>query len=66
MSDAGLMTDDIEVCLMVVIQAVRKCDRAAGKSIAWCRDMLEKDRVGFICEEELKALRHDLEASRSQ
>lgn len=66
MSDEGLMTDDIEECLKVVIQALRKCDLPASKLIAWCRDMLKKDRVGFICEEELKALRHDLEASRSK
>jgi len=66
MSDEGLMTDDIEECLKVVIQALRKCDLPASKLILWCRDMLEKDRVGFICEEELKTLRHDLEASRSK
>ncbi|MHC4178306.1 MAG: hypothetical protein ACYSWU_12415 [Planctomycetota bacterium] len=66
MSDEGLMTDDIEECLTVVIGALRKCDLPASKLTAWCRDMLKKDRVGFICEEELKALRHDLEASRSE
>lgn len=66
MSDEGLMTDDIEECLKVVIQAVRKCDLPASELMAWCRGMLKKDRVGFICEEELKALQHDLEASRSK
>jgi hypothetical protein len=66
MSDEGLMTDDIEKCLKVVIQALRKCDLPASKSMAWCRDMLKKDRVGFICEEELKALQHELEASQSE
>jgi hypothetical protein len=65
-SDEGLMTDDIEDCLKVVIQAVRNCDLPASELIAWCRDMLQKDRVGFICEKELKSLRHDLEASRSK
>jgi hypothetical protein len=65
-SDEGLMTDDIEECLKVVIQAVRNCDLPASELIAWCRDMLQKDRVGFICEKELKSLRHDLEASRSK
>lgn len=65
MSDEGLMTDDIEACLKVVIQALRNCDLPAGELTAWCRDMLQKDRVGFICEKELKSLRHDLEASRS-
>jgi hypothetical protein len=65
-SDEGLMTEDIEECLKVVIQALRKCDLPASELVAWCRDMLKKDRVGFICEEDLKALRHDLEASRSK
>ena len=66
MSDEGLMTDDIEECLKVVIQALQKCDLPASELIAWCRDMLQKDRVGFICEKDLKSLRHDLEASRSK
>jgi hypothetical protein len=66
MSDEGLMTDDVEECLKVVIQALRKCDLPTSKFIAWCREMLKKDRVGFICQEELKALQHDLEASRSK
>jgi len=66
MSDEGLMTDDIEECLKVVIQAVRNGDLPASELTAWCRDMLRKDRVGFICEKELQSLRHDLEASRSR
>jgi hypothetical protein len=65
-SDEGLITDDIEECLQVVLQALRRGDLPASELIAWCRDMLEKDRVGCICDEELKALRHDLEASRSK
>jgi len=63
MSDEGLMTDDIEECLKVVIPAVRKSDLPASELMAWCRGMLKKDRVGFICEEQLKALKADLEAS---
>jgi hypothetical protein len=66
MSDEGLMTDDTEECLTVVIQALRNCDLPVSELIAWCRDMLQKDRVGFICEEQLKSLQHDLEASRSK
>jgi hypothetical protein len=66
MSDEGLMTDDIEECLKVVIQGLRSCELPVSEVLAWSRDMLEKDRVGFICEEQLKALRHDLEASRSK
>jgi hypothetical protein len=66
MSDEGLMTEDIEECLTVVIRSLRKCDLPTSELTAWCRDMLTKDRVGFICEEQLQALRHDLEASRSK
>ena len=66
MSDEGLMTDDIEECLTVVIQALRNCDLPPSELLAWCRGMLEKDRVGFICEEQLKKLQADLEASRSK
>ena len=60
------MTDDIEECLKVVLQALRKCDLPASEFMTWCRGMLEKDRVGFICEEQLKALQADLEASGSK
>ena len=63
MSDEGLMTDDIEECLKVVIQALRRCDLPASELMAWCRGMLKKDRVGFICEKQLEALQADLEAS---
>ena len=65
MSDEGLMTDDIEACLMVVIKALKKCDLPAGESLAWCSAMLENDCVGFICQRELKSLRQHFEASTS-
>ena len=66
MSDEGLMTDDIEECLKVVFQAVRKSDLPTSELLAWCRDMLEKDRVGFICEKQLRALQANLGASGSK
>ena len=65
MSDEGLMTDDIEECLNVVIKALRKSDLPANETLAWCSAMLENDRVGFICECELKSLRQHVEASTS-
>ena len=64
MSDEGLMTEDIEECLKVVIQALNKCDLPASEMTTWCTDMLKNDRVGFICDQELKALRHKSKASR--
>jgi uncharacterized Zn finger protein len=66
MSDEGLMTEDIAECLMVVIQALKKCDLPPGEVLAWCAEMLKRDRVGFICDQELGALRDHFEALRPQ
>ena len=63
-SDEGLMTDDIEACLSPVLKALHKCDLPPSEVIAWCAQMLKADRVGFICDQELQALRQ-LKASRS-
>jgi hypothetical protein len=54
-SDEGLMTDDICQCLEPVIQAVK----AAGgvEASKWAGDMQKADRVGFICDKELAALK---------
>jgi hypothetical protein len=57
MSDEGMMTDDIEECLQVVINALKNCDLPSDDVIAWCTAMTKKDRVGFICDAELQALR---------
>ena len=37
MSDEGLMTDDIEECLEVVVKALKKCDLPPGEVEPWCR-----------------------------
>lgn len=65
MSDEGLMTDDIKECLLVVIQALKKGGRPAAEVKAWCEAMLKRDRVGFICDEELRALKDHSKSSRS-
>jgi hypothetical protein len=65
MSDEGLMSDDIEECLQVVIATLAKCDLPASKVVAWCGKMLKSDRVGFICDEELRALQDRFKLSRS-
>jgi len=62
-SDEGEMTDDIAACLRPVLKAIRKCDLPAAEVIAWCTDMLKRDRVGFICDQELRELRQHFEAS---
>lgn len=55
MSDEGMMTEDIEDCLQVVIKALHKCDLPTADVTAWYAAMVKKDRVGFICDSELRA-----------
>jgi hypothetical protein len=65
MSDEGLMTDDIEECLQVVVQALQKSDLPPGEIVAWCQAMTKSDRVGFIYDREIQALQRPFEASGS-
>ena len=62
MSDEGLMAQDIEDCLSVVLKALEKCDLHANEVIAWCSAMLDNDRVGFIAREPLASLRKQFQA----
>lgn len=55
-SDEGLMTEDIEACLKPVIRALHNCDLPTGDVRAWCTQMIERDRVDFICAQELRTL----------
>src|SRR5581483_9387625 len=61
MSDEGLMTQDIEDCLDVVLKALAKCDLPAEEMNAWCSAMLANDRVGFIAREPLQSFRNHLQ-----
>lgn len=62
MSDEGLMTQDIEQCLNVVIKALKKKGtRPASDVVEWCATMTERDRVGFISDSELQTLRKRFE-----
>ena len=63
MSDEGLMTEEIEDCLNVVLKALRKCDLSATEVIAWCEAMLGNDRIGFIAREPLQSLRNHLQTT---
>ena len=56
MSDEGMMTEDIEECLHVVINAVAKSDLPAADVSAWCAEITRQDRVGFVCDGELATL----------
>ena len=57
------MTEDIEGCLNVVLEALRKCDLPAAEVIAWCTGMLENDRIGFIAREPLQSLRNHFQTT---
>jgi hypothetical protein len=64
MSDEGLMTEDIEGCLTVVLKALVKCDLPADEVVAWCSAMLDNDRVRFIAREPLLSLRGRTQAAK--
>ncbi len=55
-SDEGLMTDEIQDCLLPVIKAIGKSGLKSADIDQWCKLMLATDRVKFICREELFAL----------
>ena len=66
MSDEGLMTEDIDDCLSVVMAALRTCDLPTFEVIAWCSAMLDADRVGFIAEKSLQSLRNQFPGAAAQ
>jgi hypothetical protein len=66
MSDEGLMTEEIEGCLNVVLKALRKCDLPSAEVIAWCTAMLDADRVGFIASEPLQSLRNHFQTKAAR
>jgi hypothetical protein len=66
MRDEGLMTDDIEDCLSVVIESLTQSDVPAHEVIAWCTAMHAGDRVGFIAEKPLEALRQRVQTVAPQ
>jgi uncharacterized Zn finger protein len=57
LSDEGMMLDDIEECLQVVIKAIKRSDLSKDEVKVWSAEMLQKDRVGFICTKRLQTLR---------
>jgi hypothetical protein len=65
MSDEGLMTEDIEDCLGVVIEAVPTCNLPAEEALAWCSAMLDADGVGFIARKPLEVLRGRVQAAKA-
>jgi uncharacterized Zn finger protein len=61
MSDEGMMTEDIEDCLSVVIGACKRCDLPVVEILRWCTTMIDNDRVGFISRKPLEALQKRLQ-----
>ncbi|MEW6252819.1 MAG: hypothetical protein AB1716_19455 [Planctomycetota bacterium] len=61
-SDEGLMTDDIKTCLSAVLETLRRCELPPAEIRAWCTAMIKRDRVGFVCDQELRALRKRFKA----
>jgi hypothetical protein len=61
MSDEGMMTEDIEDCLSVILKALEKCNLAPAELISWCSAMKDNDRFGFIAREQLESLRNRLQ-----
>ena len=57
MSDEGLMIQDIEDCLSIVLESMAKCDLPAHKVVAWCSAMLKTDRIQCIARDELQSHR---------
>jgi len=66
MSAEGLMAEDIEEGLSVVIEAVAKCNLPADDVLAWCSALLQTDRMGFIARGPLEALHRRVEAAEAQ
>ena len=64
MSDEGMMTEDIEDCLSVLLKALQKCNLPAAEVLAWCSAMKDNDGVGFIAREPLESLRNQSAAAR--
>ncbi|TWU02922.1 hypothetical protein [Stieleria varia] len=53
-SDEGLMSYEIEDCLKPVIKAVKRAGGEPAKQ--WAAEMIRADKVGFICDNELRKL----------
>ena len=66
MSDEGLMSEEIEDCLSVVIQSLAKSEVPANEVIAWCKTMSGCDRTGFIAERPIEALRRQAETGEAR
>ena len=63
MSAEGLMTEDIEDCLSVLLDVLAQSGMPVDAGMAWCQAMLDSDRVGFIARQPLESLRRRLQST---
>jgi hypothetical protein len=66
MSDEGLMSEDVEDCLGVVLNALRTCELPGTEVIASSEAMLGNDRIGFIAREPLQSLRNHFQTTAAR
>lgn len=55
-SDEGMMTEEIQNCIQVVINALKKSELTPKRVSEWSGAMSTADRVGFICDNKLALL----------
>lgn len=60
MSDEGMMTDDVEECIAVVVQAIKKSTLSAAEVAKWRRAMQAGDSVGFVADDLLDSLQAEV------
>lgn len=60
MSDEGMMTDELEACLKVVLEALQTSNVPPERQLDWCDAMTKADRTQFVCDAELRAMRNRL------
>lgn len=59
MSDEGLMSEDLEDCLWVAIEAVANSSLADQEIIEWCDRLETLDAIGCHCDQELQQLKEE-------
>ncbi len=64
MSDEGMMTEDVEGCLRVVLRGVPESDLPPARVASWCDTLRTSDRTGCLLTKEIDALKHQLHPGR--
>jgi len=57
MSDEGMMTDDVEGCLRVVVRGVLESDLPPARVATWCDALRTSDRTRCLLTKEINALK---------